>query len=208
MKKLSFIISFTFIVQIAAGSPKPQDVLDLLSLPPANRKSLIQKNPEYYNGLKEILLNTQISMPQHWQAVMSMAQSKGSQVEKDLIDLSRHKTWYFRNAALVALEKNNSSKKYEIARERLEKDKALVVRSAAVKILASSKAAEDRQALWKSLSDKKNFVKGQSLWIRAQVAKVLLKSTGLYEKNLFLSLLNDSDPRVAQVAGAYQKALR
>ena len=100
-----------------------------------------------------------------------------------------------RNAALVALKEVNPAQSQKLA-QKLLKDKALVVRSAAVTVLEANITPEVRDLLWDELNQSYNFKGSQSLWIRHQIVEVLAKKPMHRELKIFADLLSDKDARV------------
>lgn len=107
-----------------------------------------------------------------------------------------------RNAALVALAEVNEPEAQKLAKKLL-KDKALVVRSAAVDVLQKNPRPDVRDLLWEEMSQKYNFRNKESLWIRSQIVEALAQKPSDHEMKLFTKFLNDKDARVqaASVSG-------
>lgn len=104
-----------------------------------------------------------------------------------------------RNAALVALAEFNNNEAQKLAKSLL-KDKALVVRSAAVEVLQANPRPEVRDLLWEEMSEKHNFRNKESLWIRAQIVEALAQKPSDHELKLFTKLIEDRDERVQSAA--------
>ncbi|MNL47184.1 hypothetical protein D3C87_1699560 [compost metagenome] len=100
-----------------------------------------------------------------------------------------------RNAALVAMNEVHPAEA-ELLAKRLLKDKALVVRSAAVEILRTKVSAANRDVLWEELNQSYNFKNKQSLWIRSQIVEVLAVKPKNHELTMFSNLLSDKDERI------------
>lgn len=169
---------------------------ELLKLPTENRRNaLLGKGETYYNSFVSIAFNDSQSMNMRWKALMAAAETRGDKATADLMKAGNHSQWYMRNAALVALSEVNPAQGQKLA-QKLLKDKALVVRSAAVEVLQKNPTPEVRDLLWDELNQKYNFKGAQSLWIRHQIVEVLAKSPKDHELKIFANLLSDDDVRV------------
>lgn len=155
----------------------------------------MSKKNELAQPLREIAFSEKYKMADRWKALTLLTHIDREKafplLEKALVS----KEWYMRNAGLVGIEHLNPLEAKKAARKLL-KDKALVVRSAAVQVLAKDFVTSDRGLLWEQLYDKKNFRKGQSLWIRSQVLAVLALEPGSLELPLFLQYVNEKDQSV------------
>ncbi|MDG0815932.1 HEAT repeat domain-containing protein [Bdellovibrio svalbardensis] len=169
---------------------------EMLKLPTENRRNaLMGKGDKFYSSFISIAFNDAQPMSLRWRALMAAAEAGGDKATADLMKAGDHSQWYMRNAALVALSEVNPSQGVKLA-QKLIKDKALVVRSAAVEVLDKSATAEVRDLLWEELNQTYNFKGAQSLWIRHQIVEVLAKKPKDHELKIFASLLSDKDTRV------------
>jgi hypothetical protein len=161
--------------------------------------------PESYKDLKAIAFSDREDMSARWNSLMKMTKMKKHESIVDLKRALTSKIWYMRNAGLIALDSINPDLAYEVAKKQLE-DPALVVRSAAVDILAKNKKkiAEVRELLWKEIHSKKNKIKAKSLWIRPQIGQYLANEPQANEREKFLTLAEEKDDEVRGIA---QKAL-
>jgi HEAT repeat protein len=137
-----------------------------------------------------------------WRALMMAAEGRREKSTPDLLKASVHKQWFMRNAALVALAEVIEAEAQKLAK-KLVKDKALVVRSAAVDVLQKSPRPEVRDLLWEEMNQKYNFRNQESLWIRSQIVEAMAAKPANHELKLFTKFLNDKDARVqaASVSG-------
>jgi HEAT repeat protein len=156
-----------------------------------------------YQDLKNTAFSESAEMKTRWHSVVEISKSKHPQREKDLLRGLKDSTWYMRNVSLLALNSINPNKGREEALNLLD-DPSLVVRSAAVEVLA--KSAENnlqvREKLWSQLKNKKNRVQGSSLWIRSQLMQVLSEKPLASERSRFLAFAEDSDNEVRSLARA------
>ncbi len=133
-----------------------------------------------------------------WKIVMQLA--KDTQVNENIfVQATKDKDCFVRNAGLIALKARNPNKALKAA-EILLKDKALVVRSAALDIIKTYPQKINRNLLWKELSQSYNFRSGKSLWIRKDILNTLALKPLSSEKNEFLKLSTDSDQELSNQA--------
>jgi len=161
---------------------------------------------ETYKELRIKAFSDTQDMSVRWNSLMKMTKMKKIESVIDLKKALNSNTWYMRNAGLIALDSINPEMAYEVAKKQLE-DPALVVRSAAVDILAKNKKkmAEVRELLWKEIHSKKNKNKAKSLWIRPQIGQYLAIEPQANEREKFLTLADEKDEEVRQIA---EKALQ
>nr|BFD60244.1 hypothetical protein CKG001_23510 [Bdellovibrio sp. CKG001]BFD63662.1 hypothetical protein BdHM001_23430 [Bdellovibrio sp. HM001]BFD66163.1 hypothetical protein HAGR004_11850 [Bdellovibrio sp. HAGR004] len=184
---------------LAAGT-KPSSstltsALELLKLPGENRRMVVQVQGEkYYQNFISLAFSDAQPMGLRWRALMAAAEARGAKATPDLVKAGANSQWFMRNAALIALSEVNPSEAEKLAK-KLIKDKALVVRSAAVETLEKS-GSLDRELLWEELNQDYNFKNRQSLWIRHQIVEALAKKPMDREMSSFASLLTDKDARV------------
>jgi HEAT repeat protein len=170
--------------------------MEVLNLPAENRRSLIHElGDKHYDSFIALAFSDAQSMSVRWRALTAAAESRREKATGDLVKAGGDKTWYMRNAALVALQEVNPSEG-EVLAKKLLKDKALVVRSAAVTALEKSTNQDTRELLWDELNQGYNFKNTQSLWIRQQIVGVLGKKPLDREIKIFAQLLSDKDAQV------------
>ena len=161
---------------------------------------------ETYKELSIKAFSDTQEMAVRWNSLMQMTKMKKNESVMDLKKALGSKTWYMRNAGLIALDSINPELAFEVAKKQLE-DPALVVRSAAVDVLAKNKKkiAEVRELLWKEIHSKRNKNKAKSLWIRPQIGQYLANDPLPSEREKFLTLADEKDEEVRQIA---EKALQ
>ncbi|WP_295903708.1 HEAT repeat domain-containing protein [uncultured Bdellovibrio sp.] len=188
--------SSAFAVGAKPSSSTLTSAVEVLKLPSENRRMVIQgQGDKYYQNFISVAFNEEQPMNIRWRALMAAAEARGEKSTPDLLKASSHKYWYMRNAALVALSEVNPSQGEKLA-QKLLKDKALVVRSAAVGVLEKSSSGDVRDLLWEELNQGYNFKNAQSLWIRHQIVEVLAKKPLDRETKIFAGLLSDKDDRL------------
>lgn len=169
---------------------------DMLNLPSENRKLALQGQGEkFYPSFIELAFNESQPMSVRWRALMAAAEAGKAKAMPDILKAGDHKLWYMRNAALVAMNEVSTADAQKLA-QKLIKDKALVVRSAAVSVLDKNLSSDQREMLWEELNQKYNFKGKQSLWIRHQIVEMLSVKPVDHEMRVFAELLSDEDARV------------
>ena len=153
---------------------------------------------EDFQSRIDMASNQKLSMSQRWAALLQATDfARGAQLE-EIKKFSQHAEWYLRNATLVALNKVDHSAAIATAKELLS-DKALVVRSAAVEILAQRMSIENKALLIKEIDKNYNFHKKSSLWIRPQILTKVAEVAVQDDRNLFAQHLFDTDQQVSEV---------
>ncbi len=152
-----------------------------------------------FNSLIETAANQQLSMNERWQSLVRAGQIVQPQQIAKIQQFAKSNEWFMRNASLIALEAVNSSYANDQAKQLLQ-DKALVVRSAAVKMLAKKNSLENRQLLAAELAKPYNFSRQKSLWIRAQIMEQIANTATADDRHLLARYLFDSDTNVAAVS--------
>lgn len=191
--KLIFVILFTSSLSFA--SIKQSRINEILRLPYENAKLLINEKSEYYQDLKDIAFDSSEKMNLRWAAIQMMAFTKKNAAMNDLITLSSKKEWFLKSASLLAMNSLNNKIAIEHAKKLIQ-NKALVVRSTAVDILAQNPENLDREVFWQELEASYNYRRGQSLWIRPQIVKALAMYPLEREQIKFKDLVKDKDEKV------------
>jgi HEAT repeat protein len=148
-----------------------------------------------YQILKETAFSPEHTLGERWAALQSMGKEDFQISKGDLIAALQSKEWFVRNAALLALPKTHRTFVREWS-ERLLFDKALVVRTQAIKNLIEIKAQESWPEIFRALNHKMNFHGNYSLWIRPYLAKALALYPPKDWKNVYRKMLTDKDPQV------------
>lgn len=152
-----------------------------------------------FSSLIKAASNTSLSMTERWQSLVKA----GAMAQPDQIPLvigfTKRSEWFMRNAALVSLEAVSSDYATEQAKV-LIKDKALVVRSAAVTILSKKNTLEIKQLFATELAKPYNFSGSQSLWIRPQIMKQIVKLVNEDDRQFMARYLFDADKKVAALS--------
>lgn len=207
MKKILFKAAFLIIgpaVGTLAAVPSKNvlgpKVMEILNLPPENRtQAVLATTADVYKEFINVAFSEAHSMRLRWRALTLAAEARREKATPDLLKASTHKQWFMRNAALVALAEVNEKEAQKVAKKLL-KDKALVVRSAAVDVLQKNARPEMRDLLWEEMNQKYNFRNNESLWIRSQIVEALAQKPADHELRIFNKLLKDKDQRVQSAA--------
>ena len=196
----SALVAFLCVGYCAPVFASLGSAMEILKLPPENRRSVAQeKGDEVYSHFVTVAFNDDQPMNLRWRALMAASEARGEKATDDLLKAGSHDQWFMRNAALVALKEVNPDQATKLA-QKLVKDKALVVRSAAVLVLEENSAPEIRELLWAELDQSYNFKNSESLWIRHQIVEALAKNPKMQELKQFAKLLSDKDVRLQSPA--------
>lgn len=180
--------------------PSVESVVEMLKMTPEARSVALAQQPDsVYEALLDISADNEQSMNVRWRALTSAALLRKEKAVPDLLKAAKSEQWFMRNAALVGLAEFAPKKSVDLARD-LIKDKALVVRSAAVGVLAKHGSADERYLLWSELKAPYNLRGGQSLWIRGQIVKALAEKPTENETMNFASLLSEKDENLQTAA--------
>ena len=210
---LSFL-PFLFIFSVAHSAPlkldyRPEVTMsakELLSLPGGNRVEVAKKRgAEFVAELERLAFSAQEDYGLRWKALILSAQIQGMRAEKTLQRALKAPEWFMRNAALLAYQDILPLKATPFALDLL-KDKALVVRSAAVQVLAKNPTSSIRESLWEELGNAHNFRRKQSLFIRHQILAALARDPADKELPLFVQHLRENDSKLhASAISALEK---
>jgi HEAT repeat protein len=156
---------------------------------------------EDYSSQIRIAKDKQLPMSARWKALTKAAELARYEQISEIKSFAKSKEWFMRNATLVALEKINVNHAMEEA-QMLLKDKALVVRSAAVDVIASRYTISNRDMLAKELVQPYNFKKKQSLWIRPKIFNIIAAKATIEDRNFLTRYLFDTDEQIVKSAAA------
>lgn len=166
-----------------------------LQLPAQNRVQALRSQKSGLKSLKKIVNNDDQPLTVRWRAMTALGKAYPQKSLKFLVKQSKSNKWFHRNSSLLAIKSASPKMAVRIS-EKLLKDPALVVRTAAVQTLAELDATGSREKLWASLNDKRNFRNGQSLWIRHHIMKTLAQFSKKQDQLRFARYLNDKDLKV------------
>ena len=179
---------------------------ELLLLPEPNRLALSIGKNEFYPLLIEKAFDEKAGMDLRWKSLTLAAAIRKQGSEPDMMKAASHKSWFMRNAALLAIQ-SYSPKAAEQLALKLLNDNALVVRSAAVSVLTKSTDQQVRNRLWAEFHDQKNVRNKQNLWIKEQILKHLAAYPQQQELSIFKKLAEDQDVKFKKIASNSLKNL-
>ncbi len=148
-----------------------------------------------YGFLSRAAFDPANTLLERWRAVTTMGRMDPLRFRPELDKALASRDWFMRNAALIALQNDERSRAVAWSMRMLQ-DKALVVRTQAVRNLIDLNARESETLLWKEVSDKRNFRGRESLWIRMHIAEALGRFASPGRVRQFQKLLLDPDERL------------
>lgn len=171
-----------------------------LQMPLDKRLRLLKKKPKTYFQQLAVLFNSEHQSDSiKWHALMTMAHLDRSKARPYILNSLKRRSWYFKNAGLIAMEIINPLLAVHYA-GRFLKHPSLILRTAAVKMIRKQKAYKYKTALKEQIYAKHNFRNGKSLWIRPYIAQTLAEFASAGDKKFLLALLTDSDPQLHPIA--------
>lgn len=150
---------------------------------------------DQYRASRTIAFSKDASLGQRWQAIQEMGATRSEASQKDLVRALKANEWYVRNAALIAIQ-SHSPKFVRQWSEKLLFDKALVVRTQAIKNLLELESLSSAPEIVKALNHSMNFRGKHSLWIRPYLAKALALYPPKNWKVVYQKMLFDKDLKV------------
>lgn len=203
MKKLAWFILVSPLIAFASvpEAASLASAIEIVKQSPVDaitNEKREQLKPFYDEVLKVASSGTQ-GIKIRWKALILAAKIRPEMAGKDIAAFAKHEDWFMRNASLTAIQEVNPQASQKVAEELL-KDKALVVRSAAVDVMGKQLTPEAREKLWQELNQKYNFKGAQSLWIRSQILEHLNRSPRSDEMKRFGKALVDKDLKVRAAA--------
>lgn len=188
--------------QVEKKADLPALAEEILTMPEKNRIMVAQKkSSELYPVLVDISRNEKKSMPIRWKALTLATRLDSKRAMVELEKNLQAPEWFMRNAALVSMRAIQPDKA-KAAALKLLKDKALVVRSAAVDALSGNMTLATRDALWEEMDSEYNYKQKQGLWIRKQILEQLAAHPEKKEIPLLVKVLKEKDESLHPVVFA------
>lgn len=201
MKKifLLYLIFSTTVVNAAIPqsklkTEKYENALTALKLPYRNRIQALS-DIKSFSELKRISANKKMSLQARWRAILALGEIYPQESLPVLEKFMKSREWFVRNSSILAMAKASRERGLFWA-EKMLFDKALVVRTAAVKVIDDLDGISLSPVLWQQLNSSLNYKNGQSLWVRRYMVRTLGKFAHKGQAVKFAHLLNDKDPRV------------
>ncbi len=177
-------------------------VLMALSLPEENRLQALREQAQQaslrsssFRALEQLSFEDSQSLQVRWRSLTALAQVYPEQAEPVLNRAAASSDWFMRNAALVAMTSLRSE--YALAwAQKLSRDPALVVRTAAFQLIAHIGAPQTESLLWEQLYAPENFHNGQSLFVRRHIVKALSAIARPGQEARYIRVLEDADARL------------
>lgn len=185
--------------RMKGSSGSMRSTMESLNRPLEERLSELRAQPEAYKNLQAIAFKKSNGMDMRWKALTALGRLGGDKSRADLEKAMKSQEWFMRNAGLVAFSKMDRAASLAWAR-RLLSDKALVVRSAAVDVIANAKDTGSSSILWQKLYAKENYKRKQSLFIRRRIVEALADIEGKGRESKFIAILQDKDESLHEPA--------
>lgn len=195
--KICLVVFSILISSVGFAAISENSVLEILSLPNMNAKEILQTRGESSKILKKIAFADDQPMKVRWKSLITFVELNPKNSMDVLNQASENEEWFMRNAAMVASANYDSSVAVDMAK-KLIKDKALVVRSAAVDALVKIEPNDIREIFWNEIKADYNFKNKQSLWVRDSMAQYLAERPLNYEKSKFEDLAHDPSEEIQQ----------
>lgn len=191
-------------ISLAAIGPslksKDQELNSIIRLPMQNGYQVLKKKGSgVYPQLVRVMFDDRETMELRWRAMMLGAKLVGPTSVPDLEKAMQNSAWFMRNAGLVAISQVDQQRAIQWAK-RLISDSALLVRAAAVDVLAKSNKRESMDLLWSKLYAPENYRGKQSLFIRRQIAEKLLRHSRPGDEAKWIKALADRDRSISVLA--------
>lgn len=180
----------------SAGAETLVSMESLMERPMDVRVREFAKTPDKsIKFLSRLAFDTSASLTDRWRAVTTMGRLDPLRFRPELDKALASREWFMRNAALIALQTDERARAVAWSTRMLE-DRALVVRTQAVRNLIDLNARESEPILWQQIAAKRNFRGRESLWIRTHIAEALAHFAAEGRTRQFQKLLLDGDERL------------
>lgn len=196
-------VCISLVGESALSVSKEFDLNEILNMPLENARVILNDSHQLKEeALLKLIHSNEYTMENRWKALAFYIDKYPKNAAEQIKKLAKSNEWFMRNASLVMANKVDKKLSYELSTQLL-KDKALVVRSAAVENIITFNDMQMRDLLWEELHQKYNFKNNQSLWIRKQIVDFLIQNPLKHEVTLFKKLKNDSDKEIAAMATSF-----
>lgn len=164
------------------------------------REEVLKKmGPEAYKHLRELMMSSDEDVEDRWRATMALAKIGGEDSVPDLQSALNHNDWFMRSAGLLGLALAKRDLAEEKAKGILHSDPALLVRAAALQVLAQQKKV-DKDLLWAEMYNPINFSNGKSLPFRLSLLKVLEQHVTASDAAKLTALMREDNSDIQSIA--------
>lgn len=201
MKSASLVCATLFVSVAAWGSVKPTlEVEGALRLPIDDRISQIKQQGESGEvELTRMAFDESEPLQNRWRAITALGRVYPQTSRKSLEKAMKSPEWFMRNAAIIVAPYNDKAWATKWSR-LLMHDPALVVRTAAVRVIRQINATDTSGLLWEKLYSSENYRGTQSLWIRRHIIEALSQFAVHGDEQKFIGVLNDKDKSLHPLA--------
>lgn len=166
------------------------------------REEVLKKmGPEAYKHLRDLMMASNEEVEDRWRATMALAKIGGEDSIPDLQSALVHNDWFMRSAGLLGLALAKRDLAEEKAKEVLHNDPALLVRAAALQVLAQQKKL-DKELLWAEIYNPINFSNGKGLPLRLSLLKVLEQHVTASDAAKLTALMREDNSEIQEMAKA------
>ena len=202
---LGFLCGFVHSFPLDQKPRLEKRFLQVLDLPLESRIKFFKKSTRRsFAYLSFIFESKKYSDEVKWKALMAMVRLDSKRSKPYVKKALQHRSWYFKNAGLVAMEILDPHIAVIYARRFLEHP-SLILRTASVEVIRRQKAYQYKSVLKEKLYAKENYRNNVSLWIRPYIVQALVEFSNPEDQYFFTKLLKDSDSQIQSMAF---KALR
>lgn len=191
--KIFLLVTFTTSMSFGA-IPSKTTVIEKLKVSPLSKRveNFKKNSQESVDALRRMAFDSQEVLAHRWNAFMVLTQILQKKSEPDILKALKDVDWFMRDAGLQAAASVLPEKAVLWSQAALS-DKAMVVRTTAVKNLKSLKAIGSVDQLWSKLYSSENFRGTQSLWIRRHIMEALSDLSTSGDEARLIKVLDDND---------------
>ncbi len=195
------IVCTTFATVFSFASVKHSlEIEGALRLPLEDRIAQIkQQGDTGEKELSRLAFDEAEPLQNRWRAITALGRAYPQTSRASLEKAMKSPEWFMRNAAIIVAPYNDKSWAVKWSR-LLMHDSALVVRTAAVRVLRQINATETAGLLWEKLYSTENYRGTQSLWIRRHIVEALSQFASNGDEQKFIGVLNDKDKSLHPMA--------
>lgn len=163
-------------------------------------RGLVALGPEAIKPLADFAKDEKNEIHQRWTALRVIGRINHPKGYEPLVAMLKNHHPIMRISATIALGDMGADEASLEIMELVEKDPALVVRSAAIKTLGRLKSKDALPVLEKAFFAENNYLNGRSLFIRRHVVEALGNIQSPDATGLLIKALDDKDQSIGPVA--------